>query len=452
MVKALTATACLLGLLFLLPNPAQAQKRNSPPEATLTAELDPPLTYYTVKATDPDNDVVTYKWEAKISCGTFTNTFDPGKTEVYWSHPNGPPPGCPHDQGTSHPGKVTVYIDDFHYTVACVHEGSESGTGQCQVIKAKLDTPVQKPLDTTTAPAPTNVNSPQAPPEEKKSDEGLPIFINDWLSVIGAIANLGDGGLNIIGTLKEAFGYENEFEKEKAHDDFIKGLLRDQAKLDKDSLKSFPRSTLESEKFLNPDFQVYIQIDERSAKFKKPGEKEFKPLRNLEIIPKESIVEVTKPVVIKTKTGFLKIAPLYDAQGNILENGVVEFDGKTPTLKSGGMEILEETRDDSDTPKAQTPNAELFIVQTHFTVFFNSKLSKTYVVVYEGEVSVKAKGKKETVNTSPTDKEPGVLGVSSKLSPVKIGLSSFGLIAILSSFSALVKRSKGKKSKVKKKF
>jgi hypothetical protein len=82
-------------------------------------------------------------WNEKISCGVFSR----GYSDAGWSHPEGEPPkGCPHEEGTSHTGtisvKPTVHLGmvpangtttvlTAMWEIKCTYEGSESGTTAC---------------------------------------------------------------------------------------------------------------------------------------------------------------------------------------------------------------------------------------------------------------------------------------------------------------------------------
>lgn len=122
-------SAAVGAVFFAVSAVLAASGANRPPQAEpMRAQLFAPVTYFSVVAMDPDNDPLTYSWQGNISCGIFNAGTGPTAS---WSHPNGNPPnGCPHDQGTSHPGVITVQISDGRdHTVVCTYEGSESGNG-----------------------------------------------------------------------------------------------------------------------------------------------------------------------------------------------------------------------------------------------------------------------------------------------------------------------------------
>ena len=88
--------------------PTQAPAGNAAPRITLfRATFERPITTYTVQATDPDGDAITYTWTASIQCGTFASS---GATAT-WSHPDRSIGGnCPDEP--VHPGAITVVAAD----------------------------------------------------------------------------------------------------------------------------------------------------------------------------------------------------------------------------------------------------------------------------------------------------------------------------------------------------
>ena len=101
---------------------------NRAPEVSgLQAELIPTNTFYTVEATDPEGDALTYTWTiSQEACGTFSGD---GPRAV-WAHPH-PGPGriaCGDD--VSHPGTITVVVSDGRGNeITRTYQGSVSGTG-----------------------------------------------------------------------------------------------------------------------------------------------------------------------------------------------------------------------------------------------------------------------------------------------------------------------------------
>lgn len=119
-------------LLTVLQFPSAVAQENQAPSGTLTAQLLPPETIYTANFTDPDGDPLTYAWSADISCGLFFPNH-PEEEKAVWSHPSEheSPNGCPHEQGTDHPGSVSVRVSDGKMMVSCTFETSGGGEGAC---------------------------------------------------------------------------------------------------------------------------------------------------------------------------------------------------------------------------------------------------------------------------------------------------------------------------------
>lgn len=137
-LQAFFAFLSVMGAVFFVVSAVfAAPETNRPPQVQpMRAQLFAPVTHYSVVAMDPDNDPLMFSWQGDISCGTFNAGTGPTAS---WSHPEGnPPSGCPHGEGTSHLGAVTVHVSDGkNHTVVCTYEGSESGNGPlCSGVSA----------------------------------------------------------------------------------------------------------------------------------------------------------------------------------------------------------------------------------------------------------------------------------------------------------------------------
>ena len=112
---------------------AFAVQLSTPPSIVLKATLRPPETVYGVELKDAAYEEMisflagqqlytstTYpgatEWTMDISCGTAQNYTGTGDQTIIvlgrrvWSHPDGPG-GCPHEEGTSHKGTISVTGD-----------------------------------------------------------------------------------------------------------------------------------------------------------------------------------------------------------------------------------------------------------------------------------------------------------------------------------------------------
>jgi len=105
---------------------------NSPPvvqpiEAEFLADLQ--STTYTVSATDPEIEPLTYEWSVP-SCGTISFPDSPDRSTMVWNHPH---PPC--DPTTEHADEViTLTIADECWSVTCRYQGADTGRGNaCEV-------------------------------------------------------------------------------------------------------------------------------------------------------------------------------------------------------------------------------------------------------------------------------------------------------------------------------
>lgn len=81
------------------------------------------VTRYSITASDPDHDELTFTWtkSEERECGTFTGN---GRN-ASWNHAE---PPCPAEG--AHPGTINVFVSDGTYTCSAFYEGgSASGTG-----------------------------------------------------------------------------------------------------------------------------------------------------------------------------------------------------------------------------------------------------------------------------------------------------------------------------------
>lgn len=101
---------------------------NRPPVVTqLKATLAAPVTTYTVTASDPDGDPLTYQWKmAGEACGTSNVPWTQTGPVVKWSHSDQSPDNCQHT-GTDHAVITSVTVSDGRGgSVQCVIVGTET--------------------------------------------------------------------------------------------------------------------------------------------------------------------------------------------------------------------------------------------------------------------------------------------------------------------------------------
>ena len=134
-LTAITIVVAIIGSLLI----STSSSANTVPVGKLFAQLQPPNTVFSVDASDPDGDPLTYEWSAQIECGVFTPN-SPTDDQANWSHPSGEPPsGCPHEQGSDHAGVVSVIVRDPNGgAIQCRHDGSGDGEHDCNIYGEEL--------------------------------------------------------------------------------------------------------------------------------------------------------------------------------------------------------------------------------------------------------------------------------------------------------------------------
>lgn len=179
-------------------------------------------------------------------------------------------------------------------------------------------------------------------------------------------------------------------------------------------------------------FRPAIKAAVRKAK----GEDYWPFIKNVEI------GEDGKPVLIKTPQGVMQLSPI-DGQ-----RGILEYEEGIPILKSGVIEVLEETGG-QNSASYETPNAEIFVIGTNFLVNYDKEANRSIVSVYEGKVEVKTNDGKATT-VAPDGDKPGIAIVSQKLSPIKLAITGSVFLGIIGVMVYILKRKFSAKGSIKK--
>lgn len=144
---------------------------------------------------------------------------------------------------------------------------------------------------------------------------------------------------------------------------------------------------------------------------------------------KKTMIEAVKDsVTIKKDAATINLQPI-NGQKSVLEDN-----GDWPMLKYGAVDVIVEPQDGKQF-EMQTPNTEILVIGTEFSVIYDQKSNESLIAVYKGKVEVKTNDGKITTITPNGDK-PGVVVVAQKLSVVKLAL--FGLVLVLAIGGAIL--------------
>lgn len=184
--------------------------------------------------------------------------------------------------------------------------------------------------------------------------------------------------------------------------------------------------------------RFYYEATERLLKLKgKTG------LTDISDNTKKTLIESAEdPVTIKEGSAIINIQP------HAGEKGILETGSKL-MLKSGAVDVIVEPKNGKSF-EMQTPNAEIMVIGTEFSVIYNQKENKTLLAVYKGKVEVKTRDGKNTTVTPDRD-NPGVVVVSQKLSIIKLALAGLVLVAVVGGVFMILKRKFISKGFIKKK-
>lgn len=173
--------------------------------------------------------------------------------------------------------------------------------------------------------------------------------------------------------------------------------------------------------------KFYDQASERFLKLK--GKTGWTDINDT---TKKVLIESAKdPVTIKKDSALINLQPQFG------ENGVLET-GSKPMLRLGAVDVIVEPQDGKQF-EMQTPNAEIFVIGTKFSVIYDNKKNETIVAVYKGKIGIKTNDGK-TVTVSPDGDKPGVVVITQKLSATKLAFAGIVLAAIVGGMIFLLKK------------
>lgn len=191
--------------------------------------------------------------------------------------------------------------------------------------------------------------------------------------------------------------------------------------------------------------QFYLGLSYTNGLVKLPGSQEFTDFQDIWHIPTGSTVRaMDKPIRINIGTKkVMIIAPNSEA--------VLTSDRKIDILK-GTIEVRKEgifSKESEQKDGVSTEFIDLFVIGTYYWVTHEPG-KQTLVGVYKGEVEVKTKDGK-VVNVRPNEDRPGVVVISQKISPVKLGIVGLVLAGIVGGIILLLRKKLTSKGFSKKK-
>lgn len=231
-----------------------------------------------------------------------------------------------------------------------------------------------------------------------------------WLN-LAALSNLPEA-------LSGAIFYEPSLtfdDLEEKDEDYFNNFAKKDAKLDKEKLAQNFKKSVKAWK--DSDWwQVY------------------KDNNTQEKIDKRAQFEIKIPTTFQSDAAVIEVRPPQDNS----KTGKFEFN-YWPFLRGGEAEIFVEPGKREDQFKFSTPNAEVFVIGTHFLVSFDEVGNRTGVLVYEGDVEVKSQDG-QTTKISPSGDKPGLIIVSQKLSPVKLALAALVSVVIVGGMIFIIRK------------
>lgn len=295
----------------------------------------------------------------------------------------------------------------------------------------------------------------------------MPIFTGDWLDVFstghGLLSFLYDTTTIVSKSFVE--GDKQEVKEEGEARDYIYSLSDDYIKNvtgrgKEEILGRQPSIGDEVIKQLKQPAEgspFRLDVLKGQAEIKYPGSNTWAPLKVGDKIPPGATIftgmDASTVLSIKDK-GVIQILPF--TQIVVSEEGLDRAvqEKKTTTdikLNMGDIEVSIPGGVFTGTLQITTPSSTTSIRGTHFWVTHNKDKNATTVGVYKGKVEVKPTGGKGPINIIPDKEGPGILVISQKLSPIKLGISGLVLLAIIGGITYFLRKRFFKKRINKKK-
>lgn len=277
----------------------------------------------------------------------------------------------------------------------------------------------------------TKVGQGKQPAKGESEPSWPPIFINEWLRTISDLMNLKLGIIEIGQEMDKALaGDRKPLEFTPAWFEMIRQRSGE-----------LYQKTLEETQLSNPS-NYYLRLPitlpgdqtKPSLRVKVPGNDQFIELIEDYEAPKGTVIETNKPVWFQTRKAIFYLEPPTGGKA-VLELGDV------PVLKAGKLDVIYEKKDVQKALKVQTPNTEIYVIGTQFSIVFDQDKKESLVAVYQGVVEVKTKSG-ETAKLTPDGNLPGMIAIKSKTIPL---LPIILIIIVVAISFWFVKRKKKRK-------
>ena len=142
------------------------------------------------------------------------------------------------------------------------------------------------------------------------------------------------------------------------------------------------------------------------------------------LVREKERVEVAKLNLILKGGGALIELQSLNGQKGVLEKGEI------PILKSGAVDVIVEPQNNKQF-KMQTPDIELIVIGTEFSVVYDQQKRQTLLAVYKGQVEVKPLNGGKSILVAPDGDKPGTVLAYQKLSITRLVLAGMVLIGVI---------------------
>ena len=140
-------------------------------------------------------------------------------------------------------------------------------------------------------------------------------------------------------------------------------------------------------------------------------------------------------VILSLAAAALNAGPLDAHDKSILLEIDMKMLSKAERSRSGQTKVLY----DGQQFEVQTPNIDLFVIGTEFSVIYDPKKDQTFIAVYKGQVEVKTKTEQKAI-VSPNGDKPGIVMITQKLSVIKLFAAALILAVVIGGAVFFIRR------------